>query len=150
MPPRLRSMVRLLSSVRWVRMNECQAAQHVQVHPNSTLNWTLDGAPHAAQQPFMIFGSQSRQPLMGMAELNIVLPREVTRLIIGVREWHGNRRFYCRIDNVFHRSITWSLGAINNHPPVLHGSKSICTDPEPKQHAHDQMKRWSFCHRNQP
>ena len=78
-PPRLRSMVSLLSSARWVRMNVRQLSMFRSIPANSILNWTLDGAPHAAPQPFMIFGCQSRQLPTGMAEFNIVLPREVTK-----------------------------------------------------------------------
>ena len=73
-PPRLRSMVSLLSSARWVRMNVTQLSMFRSIPANSILNRTLDGAPHAAQQSFMIFGCQSKQ-LMGVAEFNIVLPR---------------------------------------------------------------------------
>ena len=114
---RLRSMIDLLSSARWICANIHQLSMLLIVPANLRLNWTPIPVRRPALLPFMMFGFASLQPLLGVAEFDIVLPAELRGLVVGVREWRGDIKFYCRIDNIFQRSITWSLG-LNDHPPT--------------------------------
>ena len=74
----------------------------------------LPGATDAVMSGF-----RSTGPLMGRAELDLILPRSACGIYIGVREWRGARRSYCRIDNLFQNNTTWSYG-LNGEMPRPH------------------------------
>ncbi|CAE7478378.1 unnamed protein product [Symbiodinium sp. CCMP2592] len=112
---RLRSMIDLLSRARWVCVNIHQLSMFLIIPANIRLNWTPTPVPRHSLPPFVMFGFQSMQPLLGVADFDIVLPAQLRSLVVGVREWHGETRFYCRIDNIFQTPVAWSLG-MNNRP----------------------------------
>ncbi|CAE7220712.1 unnamed protein product [Symbiodinium sp. CCMP2592] len=140
LPARLRSMMDLLSLARWVCVNIEQLSMLLIIPASCRLNWTPVSIPRPPQHPFLMFDFRSRKPLLGVADFDIVLPAELKGLMIGVREWRGNVRFYCRIDNVFHRSITWSLG-LNDNSPTPYGRASRFA-PLPDQSNRFQI-RWN-------
>ena len=122
-PHRLRGMVDLLTMARNVCVNLHQLSMFIGVPANLKVNWAPVPLPYAALVPFMLFGFQSEQPLLGAAEFDLVLPAAVRRLVIGVNEWGGHKLTYCSVDNVFRRSITWSIG-LDDRPPMPHASAS--------------------------
>ena len=122
-PHRLRGMVDLLTMARNVCVNLHQLSMFIGVPANLKVNWAPVPLPYAALVPFMLFGFQSEQPLLGAAEFDLVLPAAVRRLVIGVNEWGGHKLTYCSVDNVFRRNITWSIG-LDDRPPMPHASAS--------------------------
>ena len=57
-----------------------------------------------------LFGAQSEEPLLGCAEFQIFLSSCMSGLYVGAQDPHSQNRTYCRIDNLFKESITWSIG----------------------------------------
>ena len=100
-PHRLRGMVDLLTMARNVCVNLHQLSMFIGVPANLKVNWAPVPLPYAALVPFMLFGFQSEQPLLGAAEFDLVLPAAVRRLVIGVNEWGGHKLTYCSVDNVY-------------------------------------------------
>ncbi|CAE7650574.1 unnamed protein product [Symbiodinium sp. CCMP2592] len=122
---RLRSVVDLLTKARTICVNLRQLSMLLSPIPGTVrLHWdTVPLQPHPPLRN-LLFGCRSRRPLMGCADFDVFLPATVRGMYIGVREWNGQRRSYCRVDNVFQEGIAWSIG-INDFPARPHMSASI-------------------------
>ena len=122
---RLRSVVDLSSKAKMISVNLRQLAMLLSPIP-ATLRLRWDTVPLQPQpRPRnLLFACRSRRPMMGFADFDLFLPANVRGMYVGVREWNGQRRSYCRVDNIFHESITWSVG-INDFPARPHMSASV-------------------------
>ena len=87
---------------------------------NAFVSWkAVQVGPHTLHHRFGL-GFQSDSPLLGCAVFDLRLPRSAAGMYIGVREWQGGeRRTYCRVDNLFREDITWSFG-LNNESTRPH------------------------------
>ena len=117
---RFRLLARLAGMARSISVNLHQLAMFINIPESVKLCWNVAALPPQAVNSFK-FGCISTGPLMGCAEFHVFLPEDVRGLYVGVREFGGERRSYCRVDNVFQDTIMWSMG-INQHPVMPHVS----------------------------
>lgn len=117
----LRAMSDMYSAARAVTVDGRQLAMFITVPGNAYLEWNAIGVrPHPGSGPGRLTGGfHSSQPLMGGAAFDLSLPSKALGVYIGVHEHHGNRRSYCRIDNLFKESCTFSFG-LTGSPPQPH------------------------------
>ena len=66
-----------------------------------------------------ILGFHSIGPMMGRATFDLILPASTCGIYMGVKEWRGIKKSYCRIDNLFRSNTTWSYG-LNGEMPRPH------------------------------
>ena len=118
---RLRSISNLLSFARSVHVNVSQLSMYLIIPASVKLRWETVPLPPQPHLPHLMFGFRSSCALIGFAEFDVFLPAEVTGLYIGVKDWHGDKRSYCRIDNVFRESMTLSI-SMNELPAQRHPS----------------------------
>ena len=83
--------------------------------PRMELDWTCVAAQPPAQNGNLVI-FQSQAPLMGAASFEMSFPERATGLYIGVQQWCGHQRMYCRIDNVFQETAVVSF-VLNDSPP---------------------------------
>ena len=88
------------------------------------LDWTASVARPQPVRPG-VSGFISDRPLMGCATFDLVLPDHAVGLYMGVQEWRGTKRSYCRIDNLFRQDCTVSF-ALDDMPPQRHGGRNRC------------------------
>ena len=120
---RLRSMAALVATARSISVNLHQLSMFLNIPQNVRLCWNVEALPPQIAFNSFKFGCISTAPLMGCADFHVFLPDDVRGLYVGVKEFRGERKSYCRIDNVFQDTITWSMG-VNQHPVMPHRSAS--------------------------
>ncbi|CAE7810987.1 unnamed protein product [Symbiodinium sp. CCMP2592] len=119
--PTLRAMSDMYSAARATIVNVRQLAMFITVPGNAYVEWSAIGVrPQPGSGPGSLMGGfHSSQPLMGGAAFDLSLPSKAIGVYIGVHEHHGTRRSYCRIDNLFKESCTFSFG-LTGSPPQPH------------------------------
>ena len=124
MTRRLRAIVVLLAKATRICVSLRQLAMFPSPIPASVrLSWDIVPILPQPHLRNLLFGFRSRRPLMGCADFEVTLPANARGIYVGVREFRGQRRAYCRVDNLFHRNITWCIG-INDNPIMPHLSAS--------------------------
>ena len=122
-PRQLRAMVQLSTSALKVILNVRQLAMLRAFPERFLIEWQHEDTLHDTKAKNII-GYQSAGPLMGCASFRLTLPMNAKGLYIGVREWHADKRAFCRIDNLFRHDSTVSI-SLNNVPPVPHPGKTV-------------------------
>ncbi|CAE7630170.1 unnamed protein product [Symbiodinium sp. CCMP2592] len=121
----LRRMVYFYSAARLCLVNVRQLAMFHVFPERMLLDWTASVARPAGLVRQGVSGFISDRPLMGCATFDLVLPDHAVGLYMGVQEWRGTKRSYCRIDNVFRQDCTVSF-ALDDMPPQPHGGRNRC------------------------
>ena len=115
----LRRMADLWDGSRSINVNLVQLSMFLRFPDNLRLMWDAEASPPAETGTQSFYGIVSRQPLMGYAHFDLVVPSTVTGLYIGVKDWSSTRRSYVRVDNVFGAGMIWSI-SLGGSAPVPH------------------------------
>ena len=93
---------------------------------NACLAWSLLPPSLLPLRNNVTTSCLSKGPLLGFAMFDLQLPVTAVGLYIGVRQWQGgDRRIYCRVDNLFRPDLTWSF-SVNTEPWRPHPGRERC------------------------
>ena len=100
-----------------------QLAMFQSVPANACIVWRVNAVVRHRATGNRVVGFLSDNPLLGHAAFDLWLPRRVSGIYIGVRQWQGEeRRSYFRVDNLFRNHTTWSFG-FNDRPTQPHSGR---------------------------
>ena len=124
-PVIFRRLTPALELARSVSVRLQQLAMFERLPSNAFLVWDVRGAGpdtfHHSRR-LTVVGFRSQGPLLGAASFHLRLPDCATGLYLGVRQWQGHLRSYCRIDNLFRRGSRWAVG-LNDALPMPHSGR---------------------------
>ena len=116
----LRSMADLWDGSRSINVNLVQLSSMLLWFPdNLRLMWGAEATPPMLMGTQSFYGIVSRQPLVGRARFELVVPSTVTGLYIGVKDWSSTKTSYVRVDNLFGADMIWSI-SLGGSAPVPH------------------------------
>ena len=120
-----RRLMPALELARSVSVRLQQLAMCERLPSNAFLVWDVRGVGpdtfHHSRR-LTVVGFRSQGPLLGAASFHLRLPDCATGLYLGVRQWQGHLRSYCRIDNLFRRGSRWAVG-LNDALPMPHSGR---------------------------
>ena len=124
-PVIFRRLTPALEFARSVSVRLQQLAMFERLPSNAFLVWDVRGVGpdtfHHSRR-LTVVGFRSQGPLLGAASFHLRLPDCATGLYLGVRQWQGHLRSYCRIDNLFRRGSRWAVG-LNDALPMPHSGR---------------------------
>ena len=112
----LRRMADLWDGSRSINVTLVQLSMLLWFPDNLRLMWSAEATPPMVMGTQGFYGLVSRQPLLGCAHFDLVVPSTVTGLYIGVKDWSSTKTSYVRVDNVFGAGMIWSISLGGSDP----------------------------------
>ena len=139
-PQRLRCMENLWRSAGGVLFSLKQLAMLIDWPERTFIKFTTVSGQVPRPGGRLLHSFSSAQPLLGMASMELTLPKEACGMYMGVESLNRRLSSWCRVDNIFTDLATWSFGVNDSAPqpfPGASGRRLVASIPNKFQ------VRWS-------